>query len=137
LAMRLEADGAPVGVVLVGSFEPGQRSNEAEEILAAVAGPLAMVIERARVVTTLRQQSQRTQAVLDILGALGPRESLEEVAEPIATALRMMYAADHCGIGVVRGGRVTISGIDSSLVEWKVGDSSPASSVFDVSEPHD
>ena len=137
IALRLEVDGPPVGAVVVGARTPGQLGLDAEEMLTAVAGALAMVIERARVVTTLRQQSQRMQAVLDILGALGPRETLEEVAGPIASALRMMYGADHCAIGLVRAGNVTIAGVDSSVVTWSQGDSRSAASVLGTQEPTD
>ncbi len=137
VAICLAAELTPVGGALIGAKASGQVGADAEEILTAVAGPLAMVIERARVMTTLRQQTQRTQAVLDILAALGPRESLQEVAGPIASALRMMYGADHCAIGVVRDEAVTIAGVDSGVVDWAVGDSAPVDSVFGPDHPRD
>ncbi len=137
IVVRLVAEGSLVGVALVGSRQSWQSEVDTQEILTAVSGPLAMVIERARVVTALRLQTQRTQAVLDILAALGPRESLEEVAGPVASALRMMYAADHCAIGIFRADEVVIAGVDSSTVTWALGDAGPLSMVFGRENPRE
>lgn len=123
VAVRLEVEGQTVGMVAAGTIAPGRLGASALDLLATVAGPLAMIIERARVVTSLREQTQRTRAVLDILAALGPRESIEEVAGPIAEALRAMYSADHCAVATVHDGRVTLVGIDSSIASWKPGHS--------------
>lgn len=130
VAIRLDVDGQPVGMVAAGTIARGRLGDAALDLLATVAGPLAMVIERARVVTTLHEQSQRTRAVLDILAALGPRESIEEVAGPVANALRTMYGADHCAIGALVDGTVTLVGIDSNVAGWEPGVSAPLEDVF-------
>jgi PAS domain S-box-containing protein len=122
VAVRLEADGQPVGMVAAGAIASGRLGEAALSLLATVAGPLAMVIERARFVTSLREQTQRAHAVLDILAALGPRDTTE-VAGPVANALRAMYGADHCAIGAFEEETVTLVAVDSSLVDWKPGNS--------------
>ncbi len=121
VAVRLEADGQVVGMVAAGAAARGRLGAGALHLLTSVAGPLAMIIERARVVTSLREQTQRTRAVLDILAALGPRESIEEVAAPIAEALRSMYSADHCAVSVLDDGRATLVGIDSEVAPREPG----------------
>ena len=109
-------------MIVAGSQEPGRLASGELHILNEVAAPLAMLLERARVVTSLQQQTQRTRAVLDILAALGPRESLEEVASAVANALRTMYGADHCTIATAEGDGLQLAGIDSEIGrEWAPG----------------
>jgi PAS domain S-box-containing protein len=131
VAVRLDAHGAPVGMIAAGTAEPGRLGRAELDLLSGVAGPLALVLERARVVTTLQQQSQRTRAVLDILTALGMRDSLEDVAGPVASALRAMYGADHCAIGTISDGRVRLVGIDSVVADWPRGMEIGAASFLD------
>ncbi len=122
IVARLDAEGSPVGMIAAGTQAAGALGDDALHILMEVAAPLAMVLERARVVTTLRQQTQRTQAVLDILAALGPQETLEEVATPVANALRTMFSAEHCTIVVVEGNELVLAGVDSDIVPgWQTG----------------
>lgn len=135
VAVRLEADGQVVGMVAAGAVARGRLGAEALNLLTSVAGPLAMIIERARVVTSLREQTQRTRAVLDILAALGPRESIEEVAGPIAEALRAMYSADHCAVAVLHDERATLVGIDSDIVTWEAGHTVEAEKVLGTTTP--
>ncbi|MGH2633547.1 MAG: ATP-binding protein, partial [Tepidiformaceae bacterium] len=124
IAVRLDADTSPVGMIAAGTREAGRLGGGELHILNEVAAPLAMLLERARVVTSLQQQTQRTRAVLDILAALGPRESMEEVAAAVANALRTMYAADHCIIATLEGERLQLAGIDSAIVDdWIPGTS--------------
>ena len=130
VAVRLEADGQPVGMVAAGTNASGRLGDAALTLLATVAGPLAMVIERARFVTSLSEQTQRAHAVLDILAALGPRDSIEEVAGPVANAIRAMYGADHCAIGTLDEETVTLVAIDSSLVGWQPGHSTGVKAVL-------
>ncbi len=121
VAIRLDVDGQPVGMVAAGTVARGRLGEAARGLLATVAGPLAMVIERARVMTSLHEQTQRTRAVLDILAALGPRDSIEAVAGPVASALRSMYGADHCAIGALDETNVSLIAIDSDVVDWEPG----------------
>lgn len=130
VAIRLDVDGQPVGMVAAGTVARGRLGEAARGLLGTVAGPLAMVIERARVVTSLHEQTQRTRAVLDILAALGPRDSIEEVAGPVVNALRTMYGADHCAIGTLADGTVTLVAIDSNIVGWEPGFSVPFEDLF-------
>jgi|GEM_PF-1116984 len=123
--VRLEAAGDAVGMIAAGSSRPDGVGRDELEILKALAAPLGMVLERARATSSIRQQTQRTQAVLDILTALGPAESLVEVAGPVATALRSMYDADHCGIGSIEDGTMTLVGLDSAVATWQIGDQAP------------
>lgn len=76
------------------------------------------------------QQSQRTQAILDILAAIGPRETMEEVAGPVANALRAMYGADHCAIGALADGAVTLVAVDSNVVAWEPGNAIPVAALL-------
>lgn len=133
IAIRLDAESTPVGMIAVGSRTPGSLGQADLDVLLDVAAPLAMVLERARVVTSLRQQTQRTQAVLDILQALGPQETLEEMASPVTSALRAMYNADHCACLIIEpDGSVLLAGVDSSVVpERQAGMRSKASTLLD------
>lgn len=111
--VRIDVNGEPVGLICAGRSDGRRLGREAAELIQAVAGPLGMVIERARVTTSLQEQTQRTRAVLDILSALGPQESFEDVAGPVASALRAIYAAEHCTIGLIEGETVTYVGMDT------------------------
>ncbi|MGB4863158.1 MAG: ATP-binding protein, partial [Tepidiformaceae bacterium] len=121
VCVRLDAAGEPVGMIAAGSLDPDRMTQQALEDLAALATPAGMVLERARAVTALQLQTQRTQAVLDILAALGPAESFDLVADPVASALRLMYSADHCAVATIESGTVTIAAVDSSIVAWQEG----------------
>jgi PAS domain S-box-containing protein len=105
--------------------------NDELTILSDVAAPLAMLLERARVLTTLQRQTQRTQAVLDILAALGPRDTISEVAQPVAEALRTMYGVEHCSVNALDAGTIVLAGIDSELGRWTTGTAVDRSEVFD------
>lgn len=121
VCVRLDAAGGPVGLIAAGSLDPNRMTQQELEDLAALATPAGMILERARAVTTLGLQTQRTQAVLDILAALGPAESFDLVADPVASALRTMYSADHCAIATIEGDTVTMAAVDSSIVGWQKG----------------
>jgi GAF domain-containing protein len=118
VCVRLDAANEPVGMIAAGSVDPARLAMKDLESLAAVAAPVGMILERARAVTTLRLQTQRTQAVLDILAALGPSESFDLAASPVAEALRVMYGADHCSIVSFEDGVAKLIALESSIVEW-------------------
>jgi PAS domain S-box-containing protein len=130
VAVRLDVEGTPVGMIAVGSVAPGRMREHELQILAEVAAPLAMLLERARVVTSLQQQTLRTRAVLDVLAALGPKDTLEEVGQPVAEALRAMFGADHVTINAVENEEVLLVGVDSSIARWPVGHRSEPSQAF-------
>lgn len=134
--VRLDAGGTPVGLIAAGSLSASGMGRAELDILTAVAAPLGMVLERARAVTTLRIQTQRTRAVLDILAALGPAESIEQVAGPVANALRTMYGADHCAIGAIENNRVSLVAVDSSIASWAVGDTLDLEALWGEVPPH-
>ncbi|MBK6562583.1 GAF domain-containing protein [Candidatus Amarobacter glycogenicus] len=121
VCVRLDAAGESIGMIAAASVDPAGMGEDELEILAAVAPPLGMVLERARAVTSLRLQTQRTQAVLDILAALGPAESTDLIAGPVANALRVMYGADHCAIGTIEAGAVTLAAMDSNVMSTAPG----------------
>ncbi|MEO8539282.1 MAG: GAF domain-containing protein [bacterium] len=135
VCVRLDAAGEAVGMIAAGSLDPNGMGQAELEILSAVASPLGMVLERARAVTTLRLQTQRTRAVLDILAALGPADTIEQVAGPVANALRMMYGADHCAIGAIEGDTVSLVAIDSEVTDWNPGDVLPLASLWGETVP--
>ncbi len=68
--------------------------------------------------------------MLDILAALGPRETIEEVAGPVANALRNMYNADHCAVGTLEGDSIALVAIDSRVLDWQTGNRIAASAVL-------
>ncbi len=121
VCVRLDAAGEPVGMVAAGSADPARITLKDLDSLIAVAAPVGMVLERARAVTALSEETQRTQAVLDILAALGPAESIDLVAGPVAEALRNMYATDHCSISSITGEIATLVAADSADVPWTTG----------------
>jgi PAS domain S-box-containing protein len=135
VCVRLDAAGESVGMIAAASHDPSSMGAAELEILSAVGPPLGMVLERARAVTTLRLQTQRTRAVLDILAALGPAETLEQVAGPVANALRVMYGADHCLISTVDREDVVLVAVDSSIGDWKIGDRVPLAELWDEEGP--
>ena len=111
--VRIDANGEGMGFVAAGSVTANRIDDRAVDLMRSVAGPLGMLMERARVMTSLQEQDKRTRAVLDILSALGPQESFADVAGPVAGALRAIYRADHCTIGLIAGETVTYTGVDS------------------------
>jgi PAS domain S-box-containing protein len=133
--VRLDAAGEPIGMIAAGSRQREKIGNAELDILGAVAAPLGMVLERARAMTTLRLQTQRTRAILDILAALGPAESIEQVAGPVANALRMMYAADHCAIGAFEDATVRLVAVESAVTQWRIGDSLPVAALWGETPP--
>ena len=132
ICVRLDAAGEPVGMVAAGCADPAQMTLRDLDSLIAVAAPVAMVLERARAVTALSEETHRTQGVLDILAALGPAESIELVAGPVAEALRNMYGADHCSISSMDGEVATLVALDSSLVPWTIGQQVAAERFWDA-----
>ncbi len=124
LSVRLDGSSGPVGMLVVGCGTERRFKRDVPQLLQAVAPVVALVIERALTVTSLRDQTERTQAVLDVLSALGPKETLSEVAQPVAAAIRAMYQADHCAIGIQDGDQVTLAGLDTVYpLEWPLGSS--------------
>jgi PAS domain S-box-containing protein len=91
------------------------RLGDAEiAVLSEVAAPLAMLLERARTLAALREQTRRGEAILELVTALGPRESVEALATPVAAALRTMFDADFAAVTVVEGTRASVAGMDST-----------------------
>ena len=68
--------------------------------------------------------------MLDVLGALGPADSLEQVAGPVANALRTMYGADHCVIGEIQAEMMTAVAVDSDVMTWNIGDRAPLEAIW-------
>lgn len=133
VAVRLDGSTGPAGMIALGCRERGGVGREALELLDAIAPPLAMLLERARVVSSLREQQRQSTAILDILSALGPKGSFTEIAGPIAAAIRAMHNADHCAIGVIERGNVMLAGLDSGFaISWPLGASTP----FENLEPN-
>ena len=121
-SVRLDGSGGPVGMLSVGFSTERQSKQDVPQLLRAVAPVLALVIERALSLSSLHDQTQRTQAVLNVLTALGPKESLAEMAQPVAAAIRAMYQADHCAIGIVEGDKVAMAGVDTAYpLVWPIG----------------
>jgi PAS domain S-box-containing protein len=116
-APMLGADGTRRGIVMVGSSEPSAWSPRQQQALRGFASALGFVVERERVVHTMRRQEERRRAVLGLLAALGPRENVSQVADPLCAAIRRMYDADHCSIGLIEAGQIKIAGFDSSLMD--------------------
>lgn len=133
--VRLDAGGETVGMIAAGAIEPEGVQQQELDILAAVATPLGMVLERARALTSLRVQAQRTRAILDILAALGQAGNFEEVAGPIASALRVMYAADHCVISELVDGEARLCAIDTSITTWPIGHTVPSAALWGDGPP--
>ena len=126
VAIRLDGSTGPAGMIALGCREPGAIGREALDLLDAIVPPLAMLLERARVVTSLREQHHQSAAILDILSALGPKDSFTEIAGPIAAAIRAMYKADHCAVTVIERGNVMLAGRDSEYGNaWPVGGTLP------------
>jgi len=115
IAARLDGANGAVGMVVAGAILPGSLGRSEMLALTGLAWPLAMVLERARLVDSLRQQTLRTRSVVELLAALGPRGSFEEIASPVASALRTMFDADHCVVGTIEQENFVISGLDSDV----------------------
>ncbi|MEO9254390.1 MAG: PAS domain S-box protein, partial [Tepidiformaceae bacterium] len=130
IAVRLDVDGVAVGMIAAGGLDPACVGEHELEILTEVAAPLAMLLERARVVTSLQQQTRRTQAVLDVLAALGPKDTLEDVGQPVAEALSAMFGADHVSISSFEGDDMLLIGVDSTVSRWTIGTRTPPSDSF-------
>ncbi|MGE0601138.1 MAG: ATP-binding protein, partial [Dehalococcoidia bacterium] len=131
VCVRLDAAGETVGMVAAGSTDPAAMTLRELDSLVAVAAPVAMVLERARAVTALSEETHRTKAVLDILAALGPSDSIDLVAGPVAEALRTMFSSDHCSISSVDGEFATLVAIDSELIPWTPGSRIPVERFWD------
>ncbi|WP_322795862.1 GAF domain-containing protein, partial [Tepidiforma sp.] len=127
--------GQVCGVATVARSEPGAWDDSDLAQLSELAGTLGLVLERAALLEAADAQARRAAAVLEVLGALGPGETLEAVAGRVATALRGMYGADHCAIGVVEGQRVRLAAIDSVVGPWSVGERRTVGEVFDAWPP--
>ena len=122
LALRLDGGSGPVGMLMVACGAERRFERDTPQLLQAVAPVLALVIERALTVASLRDQTQRAQAVFNVLSALGPKETVAEVAQPMAAAIRAMYQADHCAMDIVEGDRVVVAGLDTAYpVVWPLG----------------
>ncbi|MGE3073111.1 MAG: ATP-binding protein [Dehalococcoidia bacterium] len=133
VCVRLDAAGETVGMVAAGSTDAASMTLRELDSLVAVAAPVAMVLERARAVTALREETNRTQAVLDILAALGPAESIDLVAAPVAEALKNMFAADHCSISSIDGEFATLVALQSDVVPWTRGHRIPVERFWEES----
>ncbi len=132
VAVRLDVDGTAVGMISAGAMDPACLGDEQRQILTEVAAPLAILLERARVLTSLQVQTQRTQAVVNLLAALGPRETIEEVAQPVTEALREMYAADHAATCTIEDDQLVLMGVDSEVVpHWQIGDRTSRTTVIE------
>ncbi|MCC7365779.1 MAG: GAF domain-containing protein [Dehalococcoidia bacterium] len=97
-ATRLEGSDGLMGLIIAGAARPGILSPQARDLMTDVALSLAMLLDRSRLLTSLREQSDRTQAMLELVAALGARERAEDIARPVASALRLMYRADVCAV---------------------------------------
>ena len=113
ICVRLDGASGPAGAILVASERPGALGPEEYALLADVVPPLAMVLGRARLLASLQEQTRRTDAILDLVAALAPQETLGDVGEPAAAALRAMFEADICIVSAVEGGALQVVGWDS------------------------
>ncbi len=126
-----DGEGRARGIATIARAEAGAWGAEELAQFAELAATLGTVLERAYLLESANVQAQRAAAVLEVLGALGSHERLEEVAERTAAALRQLYGADHCAIGVVEGERVRLAAIDSVVTAWRAGEELPARDVFE------
>ena len=116
IAARLDGSNGPVGLIVAGTILPGTFGRAELQVLSELARPLSMVLERASLVDSLNQQTARTQSVIQLLSALGPRGSFEEIANPVASALRNMFGANHCVVGLIERDSFVLSGLDTEVV---------------------
>ncbi|MGE5596645.1 MAG: GAF domain-containing protein [Hyphomicrobiales bacterium] len=115
IAVRLDVEGEAVGLVIAAAREPNTLNDGEQQLLSELATPLAMLIERARLLEAQRQQAERSAAILELLAAIGECETIEEVAEPVAVALSAMFAADACVIAVASNDGVQVVGHDGGI----------------------
>jgi PAS domain S-box-containing protein len=113
IAVRMEANGAPLGMIVVAAREPGWLGAAELEELTGVASPLAILLERAHLVTSLGESTRRTSSILGLLEAFGPGASLDELANPLATALRNLFHADAAAVMLRDSRGLRIAAIDS------------------------
>lgn len=116
-APMLAPDGTRRGVVMVGSTEPAAWRTRQQRAIRGFASAMALVMERHRVVTSQRRQEERRRAVLGLLAALGPGESISQVANPLCAAIRSMYNADHCSVIVIDGDSAAVAGLSSNMAD--------------------
>jgi len=114
VCVRLDGANGPAGAILAGSARPGTLGDEQLRLLAEVVPPLALVLGRARLVATLQEQTRRTDAILDLVTALAPQETLGDLGEPAAAALRAMFEADICVVSAVERGALQVVGWDGA-----------------------
>ena len=123
--------GAVTGSITIGSPAAYAWSERELGVLCELSAALGLVVERAELLAAAEQQQQRTRAVLDILAALGPRDTIEEVAQPVAEALRAMFGAAHCAVSTLDGDHVSVVGVDSTLADWELGARTPLPALFE------
>ncbi|MFN8506164.1 MAG: ATP-binding protein [Dehalococcoidia bacterium] len=114
VCVRLDGANGPAGAILAASARPGTLGEEQLRLLADVVPPLALVLGRARLVATLQEQTRRTDAILDLVTALAPQETLGDLGEPAAAALRAMFEADICIVSAVERGGLQVVGWDGA-----------------------
>ena len=130
-----DGSGAVRGIATVAAPSPRAWDGEDLAQFGELAATLGTVLERAYLIASAHEQAQRARAVLDLLGALGAHDRLEEMAAQVAGALRAMYGADQCAIGVVEGSSVRVAGADPEGAGWRAGDVLTAEEVFDAWPP--
>ncbi|MCX7618626.1 GAF domain-containing protein [Tepidiforma sp.] len=130
-----DGDGVARGIATVAAPAPGRWDAADLAQFADLAATLGTVLERAFLMESAREQARRARAMLEVLSALGSHERLEELAAHAAAALRQLYGADHCAIGVVERAAVRLAGIDSPVGAWSPGAELPAEQVFDAWPP--
>ncbi len=130
-----DGEGVARGIATVAAAAPRRWDASDLAQFAELAATLGTVLERAFLLESAREQARRARAMLEVLSALGSHERLEELAEHAASALRRLYGADHCAIGVVERGVVRLAGIDSPVGAWAPGAELPVEQVFDAWPP--
>ncbi|MEP7215229.1 MAG: ATP-binding protein [Anaerolineaceae bacterium] len=121
-AVRLDGSSGPVGMLVVGYRRERRLNADVPQLLDAIAPVLALVIGRALTVASLQEQTRQTQVVMDVLTTLSTKESAADVGQPVAAAIRAMYQADHCAIGIVDGDQVSVAGLDTVYpIAWPLG----------------
>ncbi|MGE0700111.1 MAG: ATP-binding protein, partial [Hyphomicrobiaceae bacterium] len=111
--IRLEANGEPVGMVFAGARAPEALGEDQIAVVNETALPLGMLLERARLVSSLAASTRRTDSILSLLEAVGPAGSLDELASPLATALRHLFRADASAVMMRDARGLRIAAIDS------------------------
>jgi PAS domain S-box-containing protein len=130
-----DAGGIVRGIATIAATTPGAWDEHDLAQFTELAATLGTVLERAYLIESVNEQARRARAVLDVLSALGAHERLEELAANVAAALRALYGADHCAIGVVERDLVRLVALDSPVQAWEVGATLPVDQVFDAWPP--